>query len=220
MKNIIITIILSATLFTACQQEIVLAKQNFLANTPTASSVPSFAPTRSVATKTTIDKVVCQYNGKHQSNFFDLKHCDESAQSCYHYLIEEKKATDFTIINWLYEGMEVEVSGKGLYQSNAKDKIYFELEDNIELRIITRFDGLQHNVGQKGKQYLVFSAVSLPTSTTVHFLLESSKIDEVNPALKGLSKNEKVKISGYTKSLGAASGHQYVELISNIKINI
>lgn len=198
-----------------------VAKQSFLANTPsTTSTVSGFAPTRSVLAKKSLDRVICQYKGKHQSNFFNLKQCEESAESCYHYLLEEKKATDFTIINWLYEGMEVELSGEGVYQSASKDKIYFELDKNIELSVITRFDGLQSNIGEKGKQYLVFSASSHSTSTRVHFLLESSKINVINPKLKGLAKHTKVKVSGYTKGIHSVSGHQYVELISNVKIEL
>lgn len=208
-------LIIALTIFTNCQQEIMASRQNLMAITPSSNNL--FVPTSNT---TSFKQITCIYNGKHQSSFFDLKRCNNETSSCYHYLIEEKKATDFTIINWLYKGMEVEISGKGNYQNKAKDKVYFELQDNIQLSIIAQYQGLKKSLNKTDKQYLVFLAKSKTTNTSIYFLLDSQKIGTINPKLKGLPKNTIVKISGHTQGLGVLAGKQYVELISQINVRL
>lgn len=204
--------------FTNCQQEIIASRQSLLSITP--SSSPSNAFFTPASTTSFFKELTCIYNGKHQSSFFDLKKCDDDVSSCYHYLIEEKKATDFTIINWLYKGMEVQVSGRGNYQNKAKDNVYFELQDEIKLSIVTEYQGLKSGLDKTDKQYLVFLAKSKTTTTSIYFLLDSQKIETINSSLKGLSKNTIVKISGHTQGLGNIAGKQYVELIDQINVEL
>ena len=204
--------------FTNCQQEIIASRQSILSMTPSSKSSNAFFTP--VSNTSSFKELTCIYNVKHQSSFFDLKKCDADVSSCYHYLIEEKKATDFTIINWLYKGMEVQVSGRGNYRSKAKDNVYFELQDDIKLSVVAQYPGLKSDLDKTNKQYLVFLAKSKTTATSIYFLLDSQKINTMNPRLKGLSKNTTVKLSGHTKGLGNIDGKQYVELTNHINVEL